>query len=78
MLKKVLGSDKLSYADFSSECKAYLKQNYLNQCKNGGNVMKTFIAYLTQNGIVNKNRVGVFVEYYLNANSEQTEISLTN
>jgi len=78
MLKKVLGSDKLSYADFSSECKAYLKQNYLNQCKNGDNVMKTFIAYLTQNGIVNKNRVGVFVEYYLNANSEQTEISLTN
>jgi hypothetical protein len=78
MLKKVLGSDKLSYADFSSKCKAYLKQNYLNQCKNGDNVMKTFIAYLTQNGIVNKNRVGVFVEYYLNANSEQTEISLTN
>jgi hypothetical protein len=78
MLKKVLGSDKLSYADFSSECKAYLKQNYLNQCKNGDNVMKTFIAYLTQNGIVNKNKVGVFVEYYLNANSEQTEIRLTN
>jgi hypothetical protein len=78
MLKKVLGSERLSYQYFSSECKAYLKQNFLNQCKSGDNVMKTFIAYLSQNDFVKKNKVGIVVEYYLNANEEQTEISLTN
>jgi len=73
MLTKVLKAQRSPYLIFLNDLKAYIKQNY-SECKNGDNIIKEFIAYLTLNDYIEKTPNGSKSEYYLKQNYTQAEL----